>query len=314
MPPIPYLGEVVSLLTAVCWSTNAVLFAKAGQRVGSPTVNIARLGIALAAMLLLHTLIYGTPFPFQAGSVRLAWLAASGLIGFSLGDALLFEALVLLGPRLAMLIMTLWPVFAALMALAFLGQTMSLPKVVAMLVTLGGIALVVADKGRSSADAGKPRRFVLGVILGIGGAAGQAVGFIFSKFGMAGGMGAISANVVRVSAGFLALGAWQALRGELMPNARKLKDARDLVHRPRRPFRPRDRRDAEPLRHRPRALPGRGFHPHVPVPGDPAAGVRIHRQRTGELPRHPGHPGLHRRGRGAVPALKALNSHEDERT
>lgn len=226
MPHIPYLGEVVSLLTAVCWSTNAVLFAKAGQRVGSPTVNVARLGMAFAAMLLLHAALYGTPFPFDAGPVRLAWLAASGLIGFSLGDALLFEALVLLGPRLAMLIMTLWPVFAAIMAWAFLGQTMNLPKMLAMLTTLGGIALVVAEKGGTSADSGKPRRFGLGVLLALGGAAGQAVGFIFSKFGMAGGLGAISANVVRVTAGLLALGAWQALRGELGANLRRLADRR----------------------------------------------------------------------------------------
>ena len=226
MPHIPYLGEVVSLLTAVCWSTNAVLFAKAGQRVGSPTVNVARLGVALIAMLLLHTLLYGTPFPFNAGPVRIAWLAASGLIGFSLGDALLFESLVLLGPRLAMLIMTLWPVFAALMAWAFLGQTMGPWKVGAMLITLGGIALVVGEKGSTSADSGKPRRFTLGVLLALGGALGQAVGFIFSKFGMAGGLGPISANVVRVTAGLLALGIWQALRGDLLSNLRKLSDHR----------------------------------------------------------------------------------------
>ena len=226
MPSIPYLGEVVSLLTAVCWSTNAVLFAKAGQRVGSTTVNIARLGVALIAMLLLHTVIYGTPFPFSAGPVRIAWLAASGLIGFSLGDALLFESLVLLGPRLAMLVMTLWPVFAALMAWAFLGQTMNPPKVAAMLVTLGGIALVVAEKNGTAMDANEPKRFALGVLLALGGALGQAVGFIFSKFGMAGGLGAISANVVRVSAGLLALASWQALRGDLMPNLRKLSDRR----------------------------------------------------------------------------------------
>jgi len=226
MPDIPYLGEAVSLLTAVCWSTNAVLFAKAGQRVGSPTVNVARLGIAFAAMLLLHTVLYGAPFPFDAGPVRLAWLAASGLIGFALGDALLFEALVLLGPRLAMLIMTLWPVFAAVMAWAFLGQTMGPLKVLAMLITLGGIALVVGEKGGTSADSGKPKRFALGILLALGGALGQAVGFIFSKFGMAGGLGAISANVVRVAAGLLALVAWQVLRGDLGANLRKLSDRR----------------------------------------------------------------------------------------
>lgn len=226
MPHIPYLGEAVSLLTAICWSTNAVLFARAGQRVGSPTVNMARLGFAFGAMLLLHGVLYGTPFPFDAGPARLAWLTASGLIGFSLGDALLFEALVLLGPRLAMLIMTLWPVFAAVMAWAFLGQSMTFPKVLAMLATLGGIAMVVAEKGGTPADSSKPKRFGLGVLLALGGALGQAVGFIFSKFGMAGGLSPISANVVRVTAGMLALGTWQALKGELGPNLRRLSDRR----------------------------------------------------------------------------------------
>ena len=130
----------------------------------------------------------------------------------------------LLGPRLAMLLMTLWPALAAVMAWAFLGQTMSLPKLAAMLVTLGGIALVVAEKGTASAGPDRPRRYGLGVLLGLGGALGQAVGFIFSKFGMADGLSPISANVVRVSTGFLALAVWQVLRRELLPNLRKLTD------------------------------------------------------------------------------------------
>ena len=226
MPSIPYLGEAVSLLTAFCWSATAVFFARASRRVGAPAVNLARLVLAVSAMLVLHTAIYGSPFPFHAGPVRIAWLAASGFIGFSLGDALLYEAYVLLGPRLAMLIMTLWPVFAALMAWGFLGQAMSLAKVGAMLVTLAGIALVVAEKGRASVGS-RPRRFVPGLLLALGGAVGQAVGFIFSKLGMlGGGVSPISANVVRVCAGLLALGTWQALRGELAGNARKLKDGR----------------------------------------------------------------------------------------
>ena len=223
-PTLHYLGEAVSLLTAFCWSATAVFFSRAARRVGAPTVNMARLTMALGAMLLLHTVLYGRPFPVDAGPVRIAWLAASGLIGFSLGDALLYEAYVILGPRLAMLIMTLWPVFAALMAWGFLGQAMGAAKVGSMLVTLSGIALVVAEKGRESADKRRPRRFALGLLLALGGAIGQAVGFIFSKFGMTGGLGPISANLIRVIAGFLALGTWQALRGELIPNARKLQD------------------------------------------------------------------------------------------
>jgi drug/metabolite transporter (DMT)-like permease len=41
---------------------------------------------------------------------------------------------------------------------------------------------------------------------------------------MAGGFSPISANLIRVSAGALALWTWQILRGDLVPNLRKLKD------------------------------------------------------------------------------------------
>ena len=174
-----YVGELASLGTALCWSTNALLFARAGRRVGSATVNVARLTVALVAMAGLHLALFRSLFPLHAGLPRLGWLGASGLIGFALGDAVLFEALVLLGPRLAMLIMTLWPVFAAAMAWVFLGQAMSGAKVLAMLVTLGGIALVVAEK-RAAASEHKPRHLTLGVVLALGGAVGQSSGFIFT--------------------------------------------------------------------------------------------------------------------------------------
>ncbi|MGA2079993.1 MAG: DMT family transporter [Holophaga sp.] len=221
---MPYLGEIASFFTAMCWSANAVLFAKAGRRVGSSTVNVVRLGVALVVMVLLHLAILGTPFPFGAGPARMAWLGISGLIGFALGDALLFEAYILLGARMSVLIFTLWPVFAAVMAWAFLGQRMGLAKAGAMVVTLAGIAMVVGERGKAGLDRGKPRRYVLGLALALGGAAGQAVGFILSKIGMAGGFSPISANLIRVCAGGLALWTWRMLRGELLPDVRRLTD------------------------------------------------------------------------------------------
>jgi len=121
-------------------------------------------------------------------------------------------------------VFTLWPVFAALLAFAFLGQTMTPARTGAMIVTLGGIALVVSERGQAGPGASKAGHSVLGLLLALGGALGQAVGFLFSKFGMAGGLSPVSANLVRVAAGVLALGAWQAVRGELLPNVRKLRD------------------------------------------------------------------------------------------
>ncbi len=220
---MPYLGELASLLTALCWSANSVCFTIAGRRVGSATVNLVRLWIALAAMLALHLVTSGSLWP-QIEAWRLGVLGISGLIGFALGDAVLFEAFVLLGPRLTMLIMTLWPILAALLAWAFLGQTMSPLRILAMIATLGGIALVVADHSSVADD--RPRKLVLGVLLALGGALGQAIGFLLSKYGLADGFSPISANLIRVGAGTLALSIWLFLRGQMRENILRLKDRR----------------------------------------------------------------------------------------
>lgn len=218
-----YAGQIAALLTAFCWSTNSVFFTLAGRRVGSPTVNVTRLGLAWFAMIALHLVVLGSPWPMAAGSSRLMWLGISGLIGFAAGDAVLFEAFVRLGPRLAMLIMTLWPVMAALMAWAFLGEQLTLAKVGAMGVTLGGIAFVVSG-GSSAADTTSGKTLGSGILLAVLGALGQATGFLFSKFGLAGGFHPISANLVRVTAGILGLTLWMGLRRELGPNLAKLQD------------------------------------------------------------------------------------------
>jgi drug/metabolite transporter (DMT)-like permease len=171
--------------------------------------------MAWTVLVLLHLSLYGSPFPGQAGGTRLGWLGVSGLIGFALGDAVLFEAFVLIGARLAMLLMTLSPLFSALLAWLFLGQDLSLPKVAAMALTLAGIAWVVWGGGDHEAHPHLWR----GILLGVGGALGQSVGLVFSMKGLAGGFSPISANLIRVSAGALALllyfGATGRLRGAL---------------------------------------------------------------------------------------------------
>jgi drug/metabolite transporter (DMT)-like permease len=221
-----YLGEIAALLTAVSWASNCILFTLAGRRVGSQTVNVARLFIALALMVLLHAVLFGTVFPFGAGAVRLWSLGLSGLIGFALGDALLFEAMLLLGPRVAMLLMTLSPIFSAILAWVFLAQTLSPAKIAAILVTLGGIAWVVAEGPDGQA---KSRHWILGIILGVGGALGQSLGMILSDVGLRGGFSPISANLIRVAAGTAAIAVWVIFRGQCLATTRSLRDGRSLL-------------------------------------------------------------------------------------
>jgi drug/metabolite transporter (DMT)-like permease len=121
-----------------------------------------------------------------------------------------------------MLLMTLSPIFSALLAWLFLGQSLSLPKLLAMAVTLGGIAWVVWGDGDREAHPHLWR----GILLGIGGALGQSVGLVFSKFGLAGGFPPISANLIRVTAGLVALLLYFGARGQIRSTLGTLRDGR----------------------------------------------------------------------------------------
>lgn len=217
---MPYAGESAALLTSACWALNSVCFTLAGRRVGSASVNLVRLLMAWALLAGLHLVLFGSVFPVHAGATRIGWLGVSGLIGFALGDAVLFEAFLLIGARLAMLLMTLSPIFSALLAWIWLKQDLGPLKLLAMAVTLAGIAWVVWGDGGAETHPHLWR----GVLLGIGGALGQSVGLLFSLYGLAGGYSPISANFIRVSAGLLGLLVYFTLRGRMRPTLGGLRD------------------------------------------------------------------------------------------
>ncbi len=224
-------GEIAALLTAVCWSFNSVVFTRAGKRVGSVTVNVMRLWAALPALILLHWLLFGTPLPLGIERQRFLYLGISGFVGFVLGDTMLFESFLLIGPRLAMLLALLVPVFSTLLAWLWLGETLRLPEIFSILVTIAGVAWVVAE--RTAPDGApaslQPRKYRRGIWLAVGGAAGQAVGLLFSRLGLAGGYSAISATLVRVGSAGLVLAAVGLAQGKLRAHLAKMKDRKALL-------------------------------------------------------------------------------------
>jgi drug/metabolite transporter (DMT)-like permease len=225
------VGETAAVLTAVCWAFNSVVFTLAGRRVGAITVNVVRLWTALPVLLLLHGVLFGTPFPFAIEAHRLLFLGASGVIGFVAGDSMLLESFLLIGPRLAMLLALLVPVFSGILAWALLGEALSLTEIASILVTIGGIAWVVSEETAPAPGAASvpPGRYRLGVLLAVGGAAGQAVGLLLSRLGLAGGYSAISATLVRVSAAALLLLVVGSLQGKNRAHLAKMKDRKALL-------------------------------------------------------------------------------------
>ena len=111
-----YTGEIAGLFTSLCWSFTSIFFTLGGRIVGSPIVNRTRLIFALIMAIGVHFVTQGQFFPLDAGWERWGWLGLSGILGFALGDACLFQAFVMIGPRLSMLMMALHPVIGTILA------------------------------------------------------------------------------------------------------------------------------------------------------------------------------------------------------
>lgn len=190
------LGQLVALITSMLWASTSVLFSISGRRVGSQVVNLMRLLLALGIILVMHRLTQNHWLPTAAEPWRWGWLLLSGVIGLTLGDAALFQALVYLGPRLTMLVMSLVPVVSSLLAWGLLGETLGFTAALAVPVTVVGVAWVVFEHGGNDeqVQAGK---FVPGILFALGGMLGQSLGLITSRLGLVGDFPALSATLIR---------------------------------------------------------------------------------------------------------------------
>jgi drug/metabolite transporter (DMT)-like permease len=188
-------GELAALGTASCWVISAIAFERAGKRIGSLTLNLLRLVIALVPLSLWGWLSRGHALPVDADAATWGWLALSAVIGFVIGDLCLFRAFVLIGPRLSTLIMASTPVWTALFGFVFLGEVLGPYELLGIALTVGGIAWAVGDRPAKPEQLEAPTeteteppskwRFIgNGVVLAFAGALGQAGGLVASKHGM----------------------------------------------------------------------------------------------------------------------------------
>ena len=196
-------GELAALGTALCWTATAFCFQAAGRAIGSLTVNLLRLMLALALLSLLAWVMRGRAWPDDASAHAWLWLSISGLIGFAFGDLCLFRAFVLLGARRSTLVMSLVPPITAFIGWVALGEVLGLLQITAIALTVTGVILAVRQRSAGGAGVSKehaPVELGKGVLLALGGAVGQAGGLVLSKHGM-GDYHAMAATQIRVMAG-----------------------------------------------------------------------------------------------------------------
>lgn len=225
------MGELAAVAASALWSFTSIQFTLAGRRVGSSAMNYARLALALLYLSLTHWLITGEIWPIHAAPARWLWMSLSGVVGLTLGDAALYQGYMLIGPRRTQLMMTSAPALTTLAARLLWNERLSLPQLLAMTLTVGGIMWVVSEPRqgeRHFAGDDDPQAYRKGLVLGGLAALCQAIGLLLSRQGLVGGFSPLSATVIRMAAATVAIVVIGAARGQTRAIWQRLRDRRAL--------------------------------------------------------------------------------------
>ena len=177
-----YLGELISLGVAVSWTATAIMGEIATKHLGKIPLNVLRMLLVIIFSTILLFVTTGSPLPINADLETWMWLLLSGIIGYVMGDYCLFSSYLIIGSQFGQLFMTLAPMMAAIAAWMTLGQRLNLQSIMAMIVTLTGIAISILGRGKNHSLSLKLP--IKGILFGIGAGLGQGLGLVISKIGL----------------------------------------------------------------------------------------------------------------------------------
>ncbi|MEO1069141.1 MAG: DMT family transporter [Cyanobacteria bacterium J06638_6] len=218
-------GELAALTAAFLWAVATMMFGRLGKALPPLVLNLAKGAIALGLLAL--TLLLLGQRTTGLTSQGLALLILSGVIGIGLGDTAYFAAINYLGPRRALLLETLAPPLAALLALVFLQEALAPRAWLGMALTLGGVVWVIAE--RAPTDTVTPAG-TLGILYGVLAALGQAVGAVLSRAVLADtAVAPLWSSLLRLGGGFVMIVAILRSQGPVVGALQPLRSRRVLA-------------------------------------------------------------------------------------
>jgi len=198
------IGQLLGLLTAVCWAQNSLVYRHLGTKVGSDAVAHVRMWIALPAIILLAYFTEGTFFPTNLSTQTYLVLFASGAIGYFITDMMLFHAYVYLGARESMVIMTLSPVATAIFSYFLFAERLRPIQIMGILLTiLGVITMVVGSRRIKGVESEEDKQKSKGMLFAILASILQSISFLLAKYALD-STGPVSTNLLRNVGGLMA--------------------------------------------------------------------------------------------------------------
>lgn len=187
------LGVVAALATAASWAVGTYLFKPVSEAMSPAAMTLAK---SLCGVVLLGAAVMVTgPSPMAWRTVWL--LTASGLLGIALGDILFFRALQALSPLALIVLLVVGQALTTVLAVVFLGETLTAAQVVGIAVLLAGVVAVL--KATTTEEGGATQ--LTGVIFGLLSVSCMAAGGIILKAGLNEGAHTVEATFIRMAAG-----------------------------------------------------------------------------------------------------------------
>ena len=209
------IGEAAALITALSWAGSCQLHTVASRILGPVAVTTVRvplylIGIGLVAYFSGATL--GMPpgaFPF---------ILLSAIFGIALADPVLYMAAVSIGPRLALLVQSLYACITAVLGYLFLGENITALGWFGVFTATFGVAFVLLEGGiTSGAGLGNISRAQIfrGAGLAFLSATGMALAFLTLKQACLLGVDPVWAAFLRFAIGGSCLWFFMLVRGKL---------------------------------------------------------------------------------------------------
>lgn len=190
-------GEVAALITAVSWTAAAMIFERASKMSGVTSVNTFKVAFGTVYLAILAVLLGNNFFPIGFPVKSWIFMSASGFVGFVIGDYFLFNAYVLIGSRISMLLMSASVPMTAVASYLLFGESIGHWGIYGIMLAVCGISItVIAGKKEAVKDIARAE-YIKGVVFGLFSAVAMATGTLFTKVG-AENVSPVAATQVRI--------------------------------------------------------------------------------------------------------------------
>lgn len=200
-----YWGELSALAGALSWALATLIFSQFSHHLSALQMTLTKGVVALLLMattLLVLSTPMGSWMPWP-----LTLLALSGLIGIAIGDSAYFAALRRIGPNKTLLLESLAPPLAGILALCLLNEPLGWQSWLGVVITTFGVSWVVMKP-----DPGVAYNWQ-GVAFGLLASLCQATGVVISHYALViSQLSPLWGATLRLGSGTLAIALWLSLR------------------------------------------------------------------------------------------------------